>query len=769
MYERRNQALVLHPDFFDPVHCEVRFHSDDFKTRQICYLDEKPSVEVLENNDVIFHMYAPKAHSVQIAGLGGFFGREKINLEPDGKGGFQKMITDFPAGMHYYYWYVDGVQICNPKAGVSYGCFSAINTFEVPEKGNNFYFIKNVPHGSVHISKYLSGVNGHLKESYVYTPPGYEKNKNEKYPVLFIQHGVGENETGWIWQGKLNFILDNLIAEDKCCEMIVVMSSGYAFLPDEDPVFFPGDFDRELIEDIIPHVEANFRVKKGKNNRAVAGLSLGSVQAARTVFLHSNLFSALGVFSGVTLEPVDQLSREQMNSLQFVFLSCGIKEEELLEEQLRVQAKLQQAGVHSMQKSYPGFHEWQVWRKSLYDFVQQLFVWGNKETEDIPIAQARLADAEILTKQTMEEHMLFFDPVYKQIIFAVDEQGKPVGRYQDIPHGIEILGQGSAKFTLYALGAKSVHIDVFNSGKMALTQDPDDADYWIGTMENIEGGFHYVTFEVNGTVVVNEQAPIGYGCFRTINYLDMPESDFNLHLLDNVPHGQIHMNYYTSDETEREKLCYVYTPAGYEQDKDEKYPVLFLQHGGGENEIGWIHQGKIVNIADKLIAEGKMKKMIIVMNTGYSFREDGTSDAALGSFDTELVNNCLPMIEARYRVIADREHRAVAGLSMGGMHTQKIVFNNLDLFAWAGCFSSGLTEKTPEVLELLSNKELFEKTFKMFFVGCGTEDIFYEDVKKQIKQVMENDIPLVTYLDKGNHDWTFWRHCVVEFLQKLFL
>ena len=126
--------------------------------------------------------------------------------------------------MHYYHWFVDGVKLFHPKAGFSYGCFETINTFEVPERGAEFYYLKEVPHGTVHLAKYASGVNGHLKECYVYTPYGSQKDPSRRYPVLYLQHGVGENETGWIWQGKLNYIMDNLIAEHKCREMIVVMS-----------------------------------------------------------------------------------------------------------------------------------------------------------------------------------------------------------------------------------------------------------------------------------------------------------------------------------------------------------------------------------------------------------------------------------------------------------------------------------------------------------------------------------------------------------------
>lgn len=234
----------------------------------------RPSVTVKEDGAVIFYLYAPAAKIVQVAGLGGYFTNKKINLMPDGQGGFFAEVQDFHWGMHYYFWYVDGVRICNPYAGISYGCFAAINTFEVQEKNVDFYFAKDIPHGTVSICKYASKVSSHLKECYVYTPYGYEEG-DERYPVLYLQHGVGENETGWIWQGKTNFIMDYLIAEGKCEKMIVVMSSGYAFKDGEKPVFYPGNFESELIHNIIPYIENNFRVRKGRDYRAMAGLFPG--------------------------------------------------------------------------------------------------------------------------------------------------------------------------------------------------------------------------------------------------------------------------------------------------------------------------------------------------------------------------------------------------------------------------------------------------------------------------------------------------------------
>lgn len=769
MYEKCNQAYTMHPDFFDPLHqyATVEMEPGNPKFANVTYIHEKQSVTVNEDGSVTFYMYAPSAKTVAVSGLGGYFSNQKVYLESDGEGGFSGTISSLHAAMHYYSWYVDDVLICNPKAGVNYGCFRTINTFEVPECQDDFFEIKDVPHGEIHICKYLSNVSGHLKECYVYTPAGYQKTE-KKYPVLYLQHGVGENETGWIWQGKANFILDNLIADKKCQEMIVVMCSGYAFKPQEDPVFFPGDFDCELVNDVIPFVEHQFRVIRNRSARAVAGLSLGSAQATLTACKHQELFSALGVFSGVGLHVFEEHEKNCKDAM-LIFLSCGEMEKEICEQQKKLQPMLQQRGDSCVQKAYEGYHEWFVWRKSLRDFAQLLFQQINENIEDIQ-SEKMTYSSQVYLEQTRNEQMLFFDPVYRQIAFAIDENGNPAGKYPMSPKGFRMIDKNTVEVSIYAPQAKTVEADIFNCGKLQLQPSATHAGYWTGIRSNLQGGFHYVIFEINGVRVVNYDAPVGYGCFQTINYLEVEEEQFDLHMLRDIPHGHVQMSYYTSSQTGRMKLCYVYTPPGYEMEQETRYPVLYLQHGGGENEIGWFRQGKIANMADYLISQGRMKKMIIVMNTGYAFKEDGTSHGSLGSFPDELVMDCIAHVDDTYRTIADREHRAMAGLSMGGMQTQRIVMTYPEKFAWAGIFSGGLTLQNNEVdyTEVLFDAEEMKKRFELFFVACGMEDAFYMETRKNVEIVLEKGVAMETFFEHGWHDWTFWRHCAAEFLQKVF-
>ncbi len=768
-----NQVYSMHPIFFDPIEKKAKFEEKDGKL-SISYVEDRPGVVVLEDGSVTFQIYAPKAHKVEVAGLGGSLGNHKIALDKEETGYFSKTVTGILPGFHYFHWFVDDNKIMNQQGSVCYGCFQAMNFFEVPDSTLDFFEIMDVPHGEVQIHKYVSSINGHMKECYVYTPPYYNVDKTKTYPVLYVQHGVGEAETGWIWNGKLNFIMDNLIAKQACKEMIVVMCSGYAFKQGEDPVFYPGDFDGELVFDCIPYIEHEFAVKKGRQNRAMAGLSLGSAQAILTVSKHPDLFSYLGVFSGLSDDNLNLIcSKNEEYPMNLIFLSCGKGEEGLRIKQQGYYDTLKQAQVPCMQASYTGYHEWHVWRQSLRDFVTQLFLDEREDTTEVELPYIPLKMTKVQEElQTFEEDILFFDPVYKKLILAVDEKGRPAGRYGDIPKGMEIVSKGKARFWLIAPEAKEVVLNIFGnhySLKKAKGKEAEDG-YWTVELNDVKAGFYYYDYSVDGTETINPMANVGYGCFKAMNYMDMPEEDFPEYYLRSVPHGKLHLNYYKSSQTNRTKLCYVYTPPGYEKNIQKRYPVLYLQHGGGENEIGWIWHGKIVNIADNLIANKQMEEMIIVMNTGYAFPEDGSYHPSMSAFLEELPMDSVPYIDGHYRTIADREHRAMAGLSMGGLQTQKIVFHNPNLFAWAGIFSGGLvlSNEEDDYTNILFSKEAFEKQFKMFFVSCGTEDFFYKETADNANEVIRHGVPLEYYEISGEHDWTVWRHCATEFLKKVF-
>lgn len=389
-YTKQNQIIPSHMLFFDPLNKEARVPDDvpaEKGYQALYYADRRPGIEVHGNGKVTFSFYAPDASRVEVAGIGGNLGTDRHSMErvpsagKEDDGFWSVTLTDIPAGFHYHEYFVDGTRCINPDAPLGYGCFYPINFFEMPDEDSGFYSMQDVPHGDVRMELYPSPVNGIVKACWVYTPYGYDESLSRQYPVLYIQHGVGENETGWIWQGKLNLIADNLASEGKCRDMIIVMNSGYAFVEGEDPVFFPGDFDRELTEGCIPFIEKKYRILPGRDNRAIAGLSLGSTQAFAIGMNHRDLFSWIGVFSGglpITRPEYDYTEffndpRDIDQALHLLFISCG-EQEPMYESTMEAAERIAESGCKSiLAKHYPGYHVWDVWRYSARDFLQEVF------------------------------------------------------------------------------------------------------------------------------------------------------------------------------------------------------------------------------------------------------------------------------------------------------------------------------------------------------------------------------------------------------------
>ncbi len=767
-----NQAVTMHPLMFDPIGKVARFEQRE-GFPYIHYVNDEPAVIIEDNGDISFAMNAPTAMKVEVCGFGGTMGNHRISLDKCEDGVFRKRVSGIKPGFLYHRWFVDDVQVMNPKGGFMYGCFGVTNFIDLPKSNDEFWFLKDVPHGDVRIHKYVSSEIGHVKQCYVYTPPCYKPGDVKKYPVCYILHGVGESETGWIWNGKLNLIMDNLIAEGRVKDMIVVICSSYSFKKGENPTFFPGDFGKELTESVIPYIESNYPVLKGRKNRAMAGLSLGSAQSTQIVSRFQNLFAHLGVFSGMRdIEADIILKNFEKYPMETVLMTAGTGEVGLDATQKKYTDRFAALGADSEQRNYEGFHEWHVWRESFRDFAIKFSEKTGEEDLSEPVFKYSepAIDREVLDTQSYEQHIAMFDPIYKGLIFDFDPEGRPAGRYFDDHHGVEIVdaATGKARFWIKAPGAKTVEADIWGMKRFAL--EPFDKEWWTCEAEGIEKGFHYYWSVINGVNTVDANAPVGYGGFSAVNFFEMPELDFEEYRIRQVPHGTVHMNYYTSKETGRTKLCYVYTPAGYDTDTEKRYPVLYLQHGGGEDETGWIWQGKLCNIADNLTASGKMEEMIIVMNAGYAFPEGKEWHHSMSEFLKEIPGSTVPFIDSTYRTIADRKHRAMAGLSMGGMQTQKITCDNPDVFANAGIFSGGLVIKDEEddYSEILLNPDNFKKHFDLMFVAVGLQEGSYASTVENEKTVIEAGSPIVTFEGYGYHDWTFWRHCLKDFLPRLF-
>lgn len=385
-----NQALWTHALYFDPINqAKVpggshRLHFKEFKN--------VPGAQTLENGDIEITYYAPGAKTVQLKGLGGSMAGT-YDLEPvqDMPGYWKTTITDVSPGFHYHSYLIDGVETLHPQLPIGYGCSQAMNFIEVPDPNFTDYLLKDVPHGTIHMEIYKSAVTGRYRNCWVYTPPNYEKT-DKRYPVFYLQHGGGENETGWIWQGKINYIMDNLIAENRCEEMIIVMNCGYNFQNIKDDVFILKDIDEVICSDCVPMIDKKYRTLSDRDYRAMAGLSFGSIHARMTVLGHLDVFSALGIFSGGfsyksqgTLG-VDALgiydysdtfaSADIFNEkVHLLFVGMGEDEAEMVRDAKPKAQKMASEGYNIIVNTYPGHHEWDVWRKCACDMLPLLFKW----------------------------------------------------------------------------------------------------------------------------------------------------------------------------------------------------------------------------------------------------------------------------------------------------------------------------------------------------------------------------------------------------------
>lgn len=286
---------------------------------------------------------------------------------------------------------------------------------------------------------------------------------------------------------------------------------------------------------------------------------------------------------------------------------------------------------------------------------------------------------------------------------------------------------------------------------------------------NLSDGFHYIHLQIDGASVLSPLLPIGFGFGRPCNFLEVGSlPDFCQ--CREVRHGTVHHAYYPSAITGQTETCLIYTPPGYEAGQD-RYPVLYLQHGGGENETGWVWQGKIHFILDNLIAANRARPMIVVMNCGAVPDKDGTF--RLSSLSERLLQECIPFVEKHYRVLPGRENRAMAGLSMGSMQTSITTFQHLDQFSWIGLFSGFM--HVVEDLGENSHLSVFDKGAAEFndrvhllFRAMGDSDPFFKEFLQDDRLCEEKEIAAMRKLYKGGHDWNVWRQSARDFLELIF-
>ena len=633
---------------------------------------------------VIFRVKAPDAHKIEFD-LGKRYAAQK-----DAEGFWTATTDPQVPGFHYYWLVIDGAQVNDPSSETFYGTGKQASGIEIPEKGVDYYLPKDVPHGDVRERWYHSGVTGEWRRFFIYTPPGYDTDRETRYPVLYLQHGGGEDERGWSNQGRVSFIMDNLIAERKAIPMLVVMERGYARKPGEPSLplapprsnggaSVPPDFSRlfqafgEVVtSDLIPTIDANYRTIADRDHRALAGLSMGGMQSFIIGLNHLDLFSCIGGFSGAgggfgggTFDPKTAHNGVMADSEAFnrrvhvLFLSIGTTEPQRMQDSVRgYHDNLTRAGIKTVFYESPGTsHEWLTWRRSLHEFAPLLFRGQN----------------------------------------AIENAGN---RPPQRPGGF--------------------------GGPIVL--NPDDVQAY-------------------------PEPPSGIDANRA-----------------EIPHGKLEMVEYDSKTVGTRRKMQVYTPPGYSPDK--KYPVLYLLHGIGGDETEWQRYAAPNLLLDNLLAEGKATPMIIVLPNGRAQKNDRPGEniyadaPAFAAFEQDLLKDVIPAIETRYSVQADREHRGLAGLSMGGGQSLNFGLAHLDTFAWIGGFSSAPNTNPPT--ELVPDPAAAREKLKLLWVSCGNKDGLLHISQGVHAYLKAKSVPHVWNVDDHAHDPTEWKNNLYYFLQSVF-
>jgi enterochelin esterase-like enzyme len=368
---------------------------------------------------------------------------------------------------------------------------------------------------------------------------------------------------------------------------------------------------------------------------------------------------------------------------------------------------------------------------------------------------------------------------------AIVEDFKPASSNQPGKQYPQVNSEGRVRASISAPQAQKVQLDI---GGVRYDLTKDGKGVWTGDSRPQDEGFHYYQLNIDGAQVPDPGSMFFYGVSRWGSGIEIPAKDQDFYALKYVPHGQVRENLYFSKITNAWRRCFVYTPPDYDKNITTRYPVLYLQHGMGEDETGWAVQGKANLILDNLISEKKAVPMIIVIDKGYATKPSQTAAqnsgpparaaGGISTFEEVMINEIIPMIDATFRTISDREHRAMAGLSMGANQTIQITMNNLDKFSYIGGFSGTSNFPGTEPLDpaTFSNGKFkdgtaLNKQIRLFWLGLGTKEPnpFPGSVGAFRTMLDKAGIKYIYYESQGTaHEWLTWRRDLFQFAPLLF-
>ncbi|KPM48714.1 alpha/beta hydrolase-fold protein [Jiulongibacter sediminis] len=343
----------------------------------------------------------------------------------------------------------------------------------------------------------------------------------------------------------------------------------------------------------------------------------------------------------------------------------------------------------------------------------------------------------------------------------IKDDFKPSTKNQPGQEYPQVNSQGYARFKIFAPAADSVRVSLGLGGRGGTKLEKTEDGYWMGTTEGpMDEGFHYYNVNIDGGKFNDPGAKNYYGSIRWESGIEIPAHDADFYALKNVPHGFVQQILFPSPSTNTSRRAFVYTPPGYEKG-DKQYPVLYLQHGWGEDETAWSNQGHANLIMDNLIAEGKIDPFIIVMTYGMTneLKWGHLHEFKIEPFQTVLIDELIPYVDSHFRTKANSANRAMAGLSMGGFETRMVTMNRPDVFDYWGLLSGGVYK--PEDIKTKSD-------VKSIFISTGSKERPVE-VKAAVDALNEAGIKAIAYVSPDTaHEFLTWRRSLYQMAPLLF-
>ena len=734
------------------------------------------------DNTVTFNLNAPNAKNVKISAQFA----PKADMVKNEHGIWTITLGPVEPDIYPYCFEVDGVAVMDPQNPDWFPNEGFKNSMVDVRKAEGMdHDLNSVPHGKVDYVNYWSETMGLHGNAIVYTPPTYDKNLDKKYPVFYLISGTTDTEEVYFKVGKMNLILDNLIAEGKAKEMIIVLPYGNPskYFPAGTNTFAMGDmFSKDLLNDLMPYVESNYRTLNDRENRAIGGFSRGGNQGLAFGLTNLDKFSYLCSYSSFTnmnIPGVYDKAKETNKKINLFWLGVGT--DDFLYGNAKEYAEFLDArGIRNVQEYTTGMFG-HTWMNARYFLSQTFPLLFNKEASEEAMSKTTAVKNPKKVKKSKKAQENAAPQRPAAPAAGEGQRLTPEVMARLFPAGVvspEYNKDGSVTFRVQAANAEKVELEcqMFEGTK---PMEKGERGVWSITVTPEQPDIYPYAFVIDGTKIADPQNMEIFpneGFKYSLADVKGPQPDFQD--LQNVPHGKVSYTYYTSKATGFDRPVCIYTPAGYDPASDKKYPVLYLIHGMTDTYETWFKVGKVNNILDNLIAAGKAEPMIVVMPYANPYPEmirRGLAKA-YNSLDTKLTTeefteSVVPFIEANYNVRTDADSRAIAGFSLGGRQTLACGLGNPDMFHAVCAFAPAIFG--PEISANFENgtyapaDQLNEK-LDLLWLSCGTSDFLYQSSLQLEKNLKDRGINHKTMYPGGGHTWMNCRDYITEVFQLLF-